>query len=173
MLSRGLLALPEQGSVPVFSIFLPTLFVHQTAIFVTPKMHLSQQRCAGRNDTQLAQETKSRSPRFGVTRRGSPRFEIVPICSDFLRFLPIGFQNKSEQIREIPFCRPLLPQDAAFLLTVGSFLLTVELFYLQLTILAFLLTIGDFLLTALALLLSIGAFCLEWESASNKGLKGM
>ena len=49
--------------------------------------------------------------------------------------------------------------DAAFLLTVGSFLLTVELFYLQLTILAFLLTVL--------------AFCSRWESASNKGLKGL
>ena len=35
-------------------------------------------------------------------------FRFVPICSDFFRFVPICFQNKSEQIREIPFCRPLL-----------------------------------------------------------------
>ena len=37
---------------------------------------------------------------------GMPRF--APVCSDLLRFLPICFQNKSEQIRETPFCRPLL-----------------------------------------------------------------
>ena len=36
--------------------------------------------------------------------------------------------------------------DAACLLTIGSFLLTVELFYLQLTILAVLLTMGAFCL---------------------------
>ena len=59
------------------------------------------------------------------------------------------------------------------MLTVGSFLLTVELFYSQLTILAFLLTVGVFLLTVLASLLTVGAFCLQWESVSNKGLKGL
>ena len=64
-------------------------------------------------------------------------------------------------------------QDATFLLTIGSFPLTVELFCLQLPILAFLLTIGAFLLTVLASLLTAGAFCLQWESASNKGLKGL
>ena len=37
---------------------------------------------------------------------GMPRF--VPICSVFFRFVPITNQNKSEQIRETPFCRPLL-----------------------------------------------------------------
>ena len=37
---------------------------------------------------------------------GIPRF--VPICSVFFRFVPICFQNKPEQIRESPFCRPLL-----------------------------------------------------------------
>ena len=75
------------------------------------------------------------------------------------------------------FTKTLLPlffkKDAAFLLTVGSFLLTVERFYSQLTILAFLLTVGAFLLTALAFLLTVGAFCLQWESASNKGRKGL
>ena len=35
-------------------------------------------------------------------------FRNTPICSDLLRFLPICFQNKPEQIRETPFCRPLL-----------------------------------------------------------------
>ena len=64
-------------------------------------------------------------------------------------------------------------KDAALLLTVGSFLLTVKLIYLQLTTLAFLLTVGAFLLTVLASLLTVGAFCLQWESASNKGLKGL
>ena len=61
-----------------------------------------------------------------VGRRGLPRFVPIspfssdlfrfahfvcrnaPICSNFLRFLPICFQNKSEQIRETRFCRPLL-----------------------------------------------------------------
>ena len=80
--------------------------------------------------------THFRSPRFGVGRRGSPRFvpicsafpiffrfvpicapcfreypdlfRFVPICSVFFRFVPICFQNKSEQIRETTFCRPLL-----------------------------------------------------------------
>ena len=63
--------------------------------------------------------------------------------------------------------------DAAFLLTVGSFLLTVKLSYLQLTILAFLLTAGVFLIIILASLLTVGVFCLQWESASNKGFKGL
>ena len=48
---------------------------------------------------------------------------------------------------------------------------------------AFLLTVDDFSfftyiwssleLTILAFLLTVGAFCLQWESASNKGLKGL
>ena len=63
--------------------------------------------------------------------------------------------------------------DAAFLLTVGSFLLTVELFYLQLTVLAFFLTIGAFLLTVQLVYLQLELFCPQWESASNKGLKGL
>ena len=66
-----------------------------------------------------------------------------------------------------------LNEDAASLLTVGSFPLTVELFYLQLTILAFLLTVGASLLTALAFYLQLELFCLQWESASTKGLKGL
>ena len=37
---------------------------------------------------------------------GMPRF--LPICSDLLRFLPICSDLFSEQIRETPFCRPLL-----------------------------------------------------------------
>ena len=44
---------------------------------------------------------------------------------------------------------------------------------LQLTILAFLLTVGTFLLTVLAFLLKLELLCLQWESASNKGLKGL
>ena len=60
-----------------------------------------------------------------------------------------------------------------FLLKVGSFLLTVELFYLQLTNFAFLLAVGACLLTALAFYLQLELFCLQWESASNKGLKGL
>ena len=61
--------------------------------------------------------------------------------------------------------------DAAFLLTIGSFLLTMELFYLQLTILAFFLTVGAQLL--LFYFLQLELFCLQWESASNKRLKGL
>ena len=63
--------------------------------------------------------------------------------------------------------------DAAFLLTVGSFLLTGELFYLRMTSSAFLLTVGAFLLTALAPYLQLKLFCLQWQSASNKDLKGL
>ena len=74
-------------------------------------------------------------------------------------------------VKKMSHSRILL--DAALLLTVGSFLLTVELFYLQLTFLAFLLTVLASLLTALASLLTVGAFCLQWESASNKRLKGL
>ena len=47
-----------------------------------------------------------------------------------------------------------------------SFLLTIDKFI-------FLLTIRAFSLTILAFLLTIGAFCLQWESASNKRLKGL
>ena len=61
--------------------------------------------------------------------------------------------------------------DAAFLLTVGSFLLTVELFYLQSIIVASILTVGALLLTVLAFFLQLEHFCLQWESASNKGLR--
>ena len=51
---------------------------------------------------------------------------------------------------------------------------TVELFYLQLTILAFfLLTFEAFFLTALAFYSKLELFCLQWESASNKGLEGL
>ena len=46
--------------------------------------------------------------------------------------------------------------DAAFLLTVGSFLPTVELPCVQLYFLAFLLTVGALLLTVGALLLTMG-----------------
>ena len=31
----------------------------------------------------------------------------LPICSDFFRFVPLCFQNKPEQIRDTPLCRPL------------------------------------------------------------------
>ena len=49
-------------------------------------------------------------------RFAPPRF--VPICSGVFQFVPIYFQNKSEQIRETPFCRPLLqvPETAVLLL---------------------------------------------------------
>ena len=70
-----------------------------------------------------------RSPRFGVSRRGSPRFvRLVPTslfssdlfqstflvilicsdCSDLLRILLICSDVFPEQIRETPSCRPLL-----------------------------------------------------------------
>ena len=46
---------------------------------------------------------------------GIPRF--VPICSVLFRFVPRTNQNKSEQIRETPFCWPLLkvPDNHKFL----------------------------------------------------------
>ena len=37
----------------------------------------------------------------------------------------------------------------------------------------FLLTIGVFFAYSFSFLLTVGAFCLQWESASNKGLKGL
>ena len=46
-------------------------------------------------------------------------------------------------------------------------------FYLELTILAFLLTVGALLLTVLAFYIQLELFCLQSESASNKGLKGL
>ena len=61
----------------------------------------------------------------------------------------------------------------SFLATIGSFLLTAELFCSQLTILAFLLTVGAFSLTLLAFYLHLELFCLQWESSSNKRLKGL
>ena len=84
-----------------------------------------------------------RSPRLGVGRKGSPRFVpicsdftvffrlfryaflvflwvhwFVLICSDFFRFVPTCFQNKSEQIKETPFCRPLLQVPEMMVLEV-------------------------------------------------------
>ena len=73
-------------------------------------------------------------------------------------------------------------KDAAFLLTVGSFLLTVELLHLQLTILAFLLTIDNFsfftynwrfFAYSFSFFAYSWTFCLQWESASNQGPKGL
>ena len=49
----------------------------------------------------------------------------------------------------------------------GAFLLTVDNFSFSAYSWSF------FLLTVLASLLTVGAFCLQWESASNKGLKGL
>ena len=46
----------------------------------------------------------------------------------------------------------------------GAFLLTIDNF-------SFLLAVGAFLLTALVFYLQLEVFCLQWESASNKGLK--
>ena len=47
-----------------------------------------------------------------------------------------------------------------------TFLLTVDTF-------SFFTYNWSFLLTVLACLLTVGAFCLQWESVSNKGLKGL
>ena len=88
-------------------------------------------------------------------------------------FCVLSAGKPSVSIKFLVLGRGGLFWDAAFLLAVGSFLLTGELFYLQLTILAFLLTVGAIFLTALAFLLTVGDFCLQWESASNKGLKGL
>ena len=44
----------------------------------------------------------------------------TPIYSDLLRFLSICFQNKSEQIRETPFCRPLVQVPDSFLLAIPN-----------------------------------------------------
>ena len=65
-------------------------------------------------------------------------------------------------------------KDAAFCFN-WKLLLIVELSYLQLTILASLLTVGVFfcLLFLFLLLTRLELFCLQWESASNKGLKGL
>ena len=60
-----------------------------------------------------------------------------------------------------------------FLLTVGNFLLTMELFYLQLTSLAFFTYNFSFFAYTFSFLLTVGAFCLQWESPSNKRLKGL
>ena len=51
---------------------------------------------------------------------GIPRFLLI--CSDFFRCLLIRFQNKSENIKEIPFCRPLLqvPDQSALQHASGS-----------------------------------------------------
>ena len=51
-------------------------------------------------------------------------------------------------------------KDAAFLLTIGSFLLTVGLFLPTVDTLSF-------------FYLQLELFCLQWESASNKGLEGL
>ena len=60
-----------------------------------------------------------------------------------------------------------------FLLTVGSFLLTMELFYLQLTILDFFLQLELSCLQLCFFYKQLEFFCLQWESASSKDLKGL
>ena len=57
-----------------------------------------------------------------------------------------------------------------FLLTVGSFLLTMELL-LTIDNCSFLLTVGALVLTTFVFYLQLDFFNLQWESASNKGLK--
>ena len=49
-------------------------------------------------------------------------FRFVRSCSAFFRFVTICFQNKSEQVREIPFCRPLLqvPELSRTILWISS-----------------------------------------------------
>ena len=61
----------------------------------------------------------------------------------------------------------------AFLLTVGSFLLTVELFLPTIDKFSCLLTIEVFFAYNFSFCLQLGLFCLQWESASKKGLKGL
>ena len=62
--------------------------------------------------------------------------------------------------------------DAAFLLTVVSFLLAVGLFLLTIDSFSFFTYSRSFSAYSLVSLLTVGAFCLQWESASNKGLRG-
>ena len=61
---------------------------------------------------------------------GIPR--SVPICSDFFRFVPICFQNKSEQIRETPFADPLQfpePSNPCFSVFLAFFVLRFSLLF--------------------------------------------
>ena len=58
------------------------------------------------------------------------------------------------------------------MLSVGSFLLTVELFLLTVDMFSiFTYSWSFFADRGEAFLLTIGALCLQWESASNEGLK--
>ena len=62
------------------------------------------------------------------------------------------------------------------MLAIGIFLLTIDLdAALLLTIdkFSFLLTIGALSLTTLAFYVQLELFCLQWESASKKRLKGL
>ena len=93
-----------------------------------------------------------------VTNRRVLPFPNVFPCEQKIDVINIWFINVKLERNANAFGRELF-WDAAFLLTVGSFLPTVELFYLQLTILAF--------------YLQLKLFCLQWESASTKGLKGL
>ena len=66
--------------------------------------------------------------------------------------------------------------DAVFLLTVGSFLLTVGVFLLTVDNFSFFTYNWSFFFfspTVLAFLLTIEFLCLQWESVSNKRLKGL
>ena len=103
----------------------------------SPSPAYEQCRSNSRNsDGDFLECISCRSPHFRVRRRGSPRFVLispfssifssdlpslfsgiprfVPVCSVFFRFVPICFQNKSEQIRDPlsadPFCKsPIMP----------------------------------------------------------------
>ena len=85
--------------------------------------------------------------------------------------LPTAPKKQNNTYRQTQTLYPNSP-DAASLLTIGSFLLTVDFFYLQLSILVFYLQL-EFFAFSFSFLLTIGVFCLQWESASNKGPKGL
>ena len=57
--------------------------------------------------TALFWWAKGRRP-SGPPKEYPDLFRSLPICSVFFRFVPMCFQSKPEQIRETPFCRPLL-----------------------------------------------------------------
>ena len=83
---------------------------------------------AERNSLSSLSGTRPEPPLWvrqkGVTPICSDFFRFLPICAPCFReipdvfrfapfssFVPICFQNKSEQIRETPFCRPLFRRD--------------------------------------------------------------
>ena len=103
---------------------------------------------------------------WGVVIEGKHRDAAEMLMLDNLNPPP-------DELPHVMACAQIF-EDATFLLTVASFLLAVELFHLQLTILAFLLTIGAFFAYNFSFFcFQLELFCLQWDSASNKGLKGL